>query len=99
MPSQAYYEIDGAGDWYAAVAATSPGQSPQTNPEKWVKLGILDIFEEYLVEQAVADLLAGEGQRDQRRAQRQTAQAVLEDLTWRHHVNRGDAVRPEVRTR
>jgi len=98
MPSQAYFEVDGEGDWYAAIATTNPGESPLNTPEKWVKLPILDIFEEYLVEQAVSYLL-GPDALDKKRAQSRDTVSTLDDLAWRHATHRGDFVQPEVRSR
>jgi hypothetical protein len=98
MPSQAYFEIDGVGDWYACIQATSAGESPATAPDKWVKLEIPAIFESYVVEKVTALLLVQEGQSDKRRAQEQAAAIELEELEFRH-TERGDYARPEVMTR
>lgn len=62
MPNltQAYYD----GDWWVAKAATSPGQSPDTNPELWQRVEIPEYFEQSIVALAHANLLLADGQTD-----------------------------------
>lgn len=98
MPSQAYFEVDGVGNWYACVQATSAGESPETAPDKWLLLEIPALFETYLVERVTALLLVQEGQLDKRRAQERIAAEELEELIYRH-TERGDFERPEVMVR
>jgi len=98
MTSQAYFEVDGVGDFYAATQVALPGESPTTAPDKWEKLEIPAIFETYLVEKAAALLLTGEGLSDKRRAHEGFAAEELEEIQYRH-TERGEFERPEVMVR
>lgn len=98
MPSQAYFETDGVGDWYACIQATSAGESPSSAPDKWMKLEIPAIFEAYLVDKAVALLLTGEGQSDKRRLHSAWAEDELMKVTF-EFTERGEFERPEVLVR
>lgn len=98
MPSQAYYELDGQGDWYEALQDTSPGESPVTHPEKWAKLAIPAIFESFLVERAAAIVLAGDGQDDKAKGLLQESERSLTRLAWRHR-DAGDNYRATVGVR
>lgn len=98
MPTQAYFEVDGEGDFYACVSPTSPGESPTTAPEKWAKLEIPAILERFLVEQALCFLMMGEGQLDKRMAMQARVDALRDDLVFQYN-DRGDLSTPDVRTR
>ncbi|TXH41417.1 MAG: hypothetical protein E6Q97_37610 [Desulfurellales bacterium] len=98
MPSIAYFENDGVGDWYACIDAASPGQSPLTHPDKWQKLEIPMIFERFLTDSACASLLMGDGQMDKRRATEEAAEMELQRIV-RRHATPADGMRPKVGTR
>lgn len=98
MPTQAYFEQDGVGDWYGCIQATSASESPASAPDKWLKLEIPAIFETYLVDKATALLLVGEGQSDKRAAFERSSRAELEEVQCRH-TDQGDFARPEVMVR
>jgi len=98
MPKQAYFEDDGVGDWYRCVSATLAGESPKTNPEKWVKVSIPSIFERFIVLEACVALLGGDGQSDKRALYQAQANALLLELVHRHS-DRGDFYRAMVLTR
>ena len=98
MPSQAYFESDGQGDWYECIVATSPGESPGTNPEKWRRLDLPAIFEDAVAQLAIAHLYIAEGQSDKARAQRAAGIDAKEQTAFLF-VDRGDYHPAEVFTR
>lgn len=91
MATQAYF----SGDWYQCIVATSAGESPATNPEKWAKMEIPAIAEDYLVEKAVALLLQADGMQDKRMQAEGLAKMALDD-TIDYHAVAGDFERSTV---
>lgn len=75
MASQVYFN----GDWYDCVAATSPGESPGTNPEKWAKVEIPLIFQRFLITQGGATILKSDGARDTAAAASVEAGRILDE--------------------
>ena len=53
---------DYEGDYFLSLDATTAGQSPYTNPEKWSRLLVPDFMGEYLVTACSIAWLKGEGQ-------------------------------------
>lgn len=98
MPSQAYYESDGVGDWYEAIADTAPGESPVTHPELWRKIEIPQFMERCLVSAALAHLHRGDGQSDKSLAERRVLADEMELLVLQH-ADFQLAARPLVFTR
>lgn len=68
------------GNWYAPIQATNAGESPDTHPQKWAVVEIPAKFERFLVQQAYANLLVGEGQNDKRSMEEAKATDILEVL-------------------
>lgn len=99
MASQAYFvNAAGDGDFYAAIATTAPGESPDTHPGKWIKLAIPEVLHQSIVLRAAASLLREQGQHDKARAlDRQAAEQL--DRTANRHADRGKFHRPMVLTR
>lgn len=79
MASQAYYN----GNWYNCVSDTTAGESPASNPEKWVVLEIPSNFERVLVQMALEEILPGEGQNTKRLMERRTSKDILDELMVR----------------
>jgi hypothetical protein len=99
MPSQAYFEIDGIGDFYDAVVATSAGQSPLTHPEKWRKVALPEFFERIVVAHAAAICFVGEGQVDKARVLRAEGVDLLDELRFQDIHEDGRVQAPLVFTR
>lgn len=66
------------GNWYAPIQTTAAGESPVTHPQKWALVEIPAKFERFLVQQAYANLLPGEGQNDKRSMEENKATEILE---------------------
>ena len=99
MASQAYFvDPDGTGDFYNAIATTAPGESPATNPEKWLKLSIPEVIHQPIVLRAASILLREQGQHDKSRALSRDAEEQLLRCAIRQ-ADRGDFPRPRVLTR
>lgn len=98
MPHQAYFEVEGVGDWYECIEAASPGESPAVAPAKWRKLEWPAILEAYLVDRACALLLSGDGQQDKRRSMERSAVDQLDEAIFAYS-DRGDFQLAQVGTR
>lgn len=94
MASQAYFQ----GDWYNAIAQASAGESPATNPEKWVKIEIPYYFGRFVTEKANAYLLGADGQSDKRAQADAYADEILGEVLMRHCDN-GEIGQTRVLTR
>lgn len=87
MASQVYFD----GDWYNCISATTAGQSPSTDPDKWAKLEIPKSFERFLIQQAYEFILPAEGQNSKRIPERMSAVAIRDELWLREGAQVGRA--------
>lgn len=74
--SQVYF----AGDFWNCISATTAGDSPTTDPEKWSRIEIPSDWRNALAKLAHARLLDGEGNNDKASATRLEAYALLDDM-------------------
>jgi hypothetical protein len=97
MASQVYWN----GDWFEALEATAPGESPSAFPEKWAKVEIPADLERFLIGRAYASLLPDIGQNDKAQLEDRRATAVLDSIAYTHGQSTGAASdhRSEVLTR
>lgn len=87
--AQVYYD----GNWYYSYAATTAGQSPDTNPALWVLLPIPSEFGEALEPLAAGIVLQGQQRGDQSLALMAEGRSQLEEMK-RHEVFRSRRPRP-----
>lgn len=63
VDDQVYFtDSDDVGDFYKCVTATSAGESPETDPDKWEVIPFYQTFFQYCVYKAFADWLISDGQ-------------------------------------
>lgn len=65
------------GDFWTCAAATTAGQNPETNPEKWTRVEFPALFRPYVVNGAYADWLRGDSQTDKAMVEDQAAEQLL----------------------
>jgi hypothetical protein len=95
MASQCYY----GGDFYAATESVAAGQSPVTHPAKWRKLRLPHQFREYLMAEAAAVLMPGEGQHDKATLMKAAAYDRSQEAIVREATTNGRGHQPTVMTR
>lgn len=76
MPDQCFH----AGDFWYAVAQTTPGQSPATNPELWRRIEIPARWRSVLGRKMEARLQRSEGQQDKAAAAERLADGLMDEL-------------------
>ena len=98
MATQVYFLTDGVeGDFYDCITDAAPGESPATNPEKWRRVDIPEVFAPFVISRAVSILQVGEGQSDKARSEEKQAAQILEELVYRNrNANAGRLNRPRV---
>jgi hypothetical protein len=75
---QVYHEFeDGTGNFYTAIAATNPGETPENTPTKWERIKVPLIFGQYLSRGIYADYLRSNGEPIEARGADKDAEAML----------------------
>jgi hypothetical protein len=95
MASQCYYN----GDFWVATESVAAGQSPGTHPAKWRKLAIPHQFREYLMAEAAALLMPGEGQHDKATLMKAASYDRAQDAILNEARTNGRGHQPTVMTR
>jgi hypothetical protein len=87
LADQVYFtNATGVGNFYDALAATTAGQSPTTDPTKWAKTEIAERLSQWLSFGMYADYLIADGQNEKAKPWQDLAQQALEgeiDKLWR----------------
>lgn len=90
LGDQVYFTYsNGYKDFWQAMATTTPGQSPETNPEKWYLLEVPYMFLDYVVYASYADWLIIEGQAGKAVAMKGVADELLTKELERQELQMG----------
>lgn len=93
-----YTLTSGDQDFYLCLATTTAGQDPEDTPAKWRLLEIPDVFSEYAVHAAFADVLRTDGQLEKAEMMDKIAEEVMNNALDVLERQQGGALRTKYST-